>query len=224
MNRKCNNLGYWEPLIKKNRTLKERIFENDPITEKTMYIHYAIFNKKTGIESAWVPVPDLPRLIGFIKFCFLPAAYYEWIVGKERTVGRIPIVEVEEILTIAMKNNKITSTEKEQIKGDMEAINKLWTLGQDEVLRQLKRFCTRFNLHWLGDSTEFLYLKVFKDAKELGEFVVNTNNQTDYEKIFEEKIELTEEKWLTLCNEAHTNREAGEMLKQILFKQLKEII
>lgn len=224
MNRKCNNLGYWEPLIKKNRTLKERIFENEPITEKTMYIHYAIFNKKTGIESAWVPVPDLPRLIGFIKFCFLPVAYYEWIVGKEKTIGRIPILEVSDVLSKAKKNKQITNTEETQIKGDLEAIDKLWSMGQDEALRYLKRFCTRFNLHWLGDSTEFLYLKVFKNADELGEFVVSTNNQTDYEEIFEEKIKLTEEQWIELCSKAHVDNNSGETLKEILFKELKEII
>lgn len=224
MNKKFNSIEYWEPLIKKNRTLKERIFEDDPITEKTMYVHYAIFNEKTGIESGWLPVPDLPRLIGFIKYCFLPTAYYEWIVGKEKAIGRVPILEVEDILSNAKANNKITASEEEQIKGDIEAINKLWNMGQDEALRYLKRFCSRFNLHWLGDSTEFLYLKVFRNATELGEFVVNTNNQTDYERIFEQKIDLTEKQWLELCKKAHKDNNSAKLLKQILFKELKEII
>lgn len=43
-----NSISYWEPFIRKNKTLRERVFRYDYVTDKTIYLHYTIFTKNLG--------------------------------------------------------------------------------------------------------------------------------------------------------------------------------
>lgn len=224
MDKKYNSISYWEPLIREHETLKERIFENEPITDKTMFIHYVIFNNQSGIESVLAPIPDLKRLLGFIEYCFLPEAYYKWIEGKNKPIVKIPTVSVEKILEEAIQKGKVDREERSHMIGDLQAIRKFWTMNEDTAVKELAKFCRKFNTYWLGNSTEFLYLRVFKNPVELGDFVLNTNMQTDYEDTFEIGTSITTDEWIKLCYDAVDNEEAGESLKQILFKELKDIV
>lgn len=221
---KSKTVCYWEDLITSNKTLKGKIFENEPITKRTMYIHYVIFNKKSGLENVWAPIPDINKVLGFIQFCFLPEAYYKWIEGKKKVVTKIPTLSLDKLLKHAIENKRITKEEEEHIKENIEFINKLWHINGDKVIRELNKFCRTFNSNWLGDSNGFLYLRVFKNTEELGKFVVDSNIKTDYENKFEEKIGMTQDEWLLLCKDAYKDKSKERKFKNILFKQLKEVI
>lgn len=223
MRKHYNSLEYWKPLITRNQTLKERMFEDEDITEKTMYVHYIIFNKFSGLESVWAPMPDLQRLLGFVQYCFLPEAYYKWIEGKSSPVRNMPIISVDSVLENALNENKLSREEEAHMRGDIIAIKNLWKMRESETVIELNKFCRKFNSYWLGDSTEFLYLKVFKNAMELGDFVLKTNMDTDYENVFEKHCNMNSEEWLKLCYDSSKSFEAGQRLKGILFKELKEI-
>ena len=80
---KYNSADYWSKIIEKNKTYKGKIFLEEPITEKTVYIHTIVFNKESGLENVWAPIPNLKMLLGYIQYCFLPVAYQKWFDGRE---------------------------------------------------------------------------------------------------------------------------------------------
>ncbi|MGL5244847.1 MAG: hypothetical protein ACRC7R_06695 [Sarcina sp.] len=224
MKTKYNSLNYWERLIMDNKTMKGNIFSEEPITNNTKYLHYVIFNKKTGIESMWIAVPDMKALLGFIEYIFLPEAFYKWVEAKDNIVVEIPTRSVADVFKLALKSKKLTKLEEKHMKDEINKIKRLWNLPDEKLYRELRLFCGKFNNNWLGDSTQFLYLKVFKNANDLAEFVFSTNIQTDFEQKFEDEIGMNKEEWFKLCDESSNNKEFGEKLKFILRKYLSEII
>ncbi|WCM70473.1 hypothetical protein LZD60_02400 [Clostridium perfringens] len=110
------------------------------------------------------------------------------------------------------------------MKNDIVALRKLKGLSADNGMRKIKIFCSRFNNNWLGNDDEFLYLKAFGSAEELGKFVVETNLQTDSEDSYEKTIGMTTEEWFKVCENAHKNKEDEEKFKKVLFKHLEDIV
>lgn len=213
---------FWSDLIRKNETLKGRMFKDEPITENTKYLHYVIFNRHVGIQNVWVMVPDFNHLVQFIQYVFMPEAYYKWVEGKRKLITHIPSNDVEQIISMININN--TKEDKKKMQNDVLALRKLNGLSSEQGMRKLRIFCSRFNNNWLGDSDEFLYLKVFKNAEELGNFIFETNLQTNFEQSYEREIEMTAEEWFKLCKNAHKNKEDENVFKEILFKHLENVI
>ncbi|EGT3615418.1 hypothetical protein FHH43_04100 [Clostridium perfringens] len=213
---------YWGELIRNNETLKGRMFKDESITEDTKYLHYVIFNRHVGFQNVWVMVPNFNSLIQFIQYVFMPEAYYKWVEGKRKLVTHIPSIDVEKIISII--KNKVTEEDRQKMKNDILALRKLNGLNVENGMRKLKIFCSRFNNNWIGDKDEFLYLKVFNNAEELGEFVVETNLQTDCEDCYEKTIGMTTEEWFRVCKNAHKNKEDEEKFKTVLFKYLEDIV
>lgn len=219
-----NSMSYWEPFIQKNKTLRERVFKYEYITDKTIYLHYTIFTKKSGVESGWVPAPNLDAFLGYVQYCFLPQAYYTWIYGREKSITKIPILTVDSIFSDALRNNKVTEDERKYMESDIDGLKELWRLRKESCNVKISRFCSKFNSNWIGDSNSFLYMKAFFSSKELGEFVIKTVSQTNYRQCFKKETSMDKDAWLSFCEEASKDRQKGEELKQYLFKELKEII
>lgn len=213
---------FWGELITKNETLKGRMFKNEPITTETKYLHYVIFNRNVGIQNVWVMVPNFNSLVQFIQYVVMPEAYYKWVEGKKKLITHIPSIDVEKI--VAMVASKSSEEDKKKMRNDITALKKLNGLGADSGMRKLRIFCSRFNNNWLGDDDEFLYMKAFNSAEELGKFVVDTNLQTDCEKCYEDTIGMTAEEWFKVCENVHKNKEDEEKFKKILFKYLEDIV
>lgn len=219
-----NSISYWEPFIRKNKTLRERVFKYDYITDKTIYLHYTIFTKKSGVESGWVPAPNLEAFLGYIEYCFLPEAYYTWIYGREKSITKVPIVTIQSILREAVRDNKINEEDKKYIESDIESLKRLWRFRREDCQEHIERFCSKFNCNWMGDANSFLYMKAFFSSKDLGKFVIKTISQTNYRECFKRETSMGREEWLSFCENASKDRQKGEELKQYLFKELKEII
>ncbi|QAA30962.1 hypothetical protein [Clostridium manihotivorum] len=219
-----NSIDYWDKLIRSNKTLKSRIFEDEPITEKTVYMHYVIFTRKSGIQSVWTPIPKVKMLLGYIQYCLLPEAFYKWIEGKYKNISEFSQLNVMKIISEGLVSGKLTKEEANVMKKQVEFVRSLWDVPSANIMKELKKFAREFNMSWLGDIDTFLYMKVFASAAELGEFVINTNLQTDSEDDFEKKIGMDEASWLRLCDEVHKDNEKAEKFKLILTRDLTEIV
>ncbi|GIM28544.1 hypothetical protein CPJCM30710_12100 [Clostridium polyendosporum] len=219
-----NSFDYWNKIVNLNKTLKSRIFESEPITDKTVYLHYVIFNKRSGVESVWTPIPNARMLLGYIQYCFMPEAFYKWIEGRDKVVTIIPHMTVDEIILRAKKCGKLTKKEVSDVEKQISLIKNMWDFPSNKLMTELKKFGREFNKTWYGDSAGFLYINVFGNAVELGEFIANTNRQTSFDTTFEEKIGMSEEEWLKLCSEINKDKEKAEKFKRILIRELSEIV
>ena len=219
-----DSFDYWDELISKNKTIRGHMFMDTLPTEGSIYIHTLLFFKNNGLNNIWSYFPDLKSLLGYIQYSFLQEAFYKWIYGKERMVINIPNISVEKIIKDARANNKITKEEANNMIKHLEMIKSYWNLPNKELLRQLKKFSREFNRTWYGDNKEFLYLKIFESAKELGDFVLNSSYMTLSEEDFKIKTGITVDEWEEVCLDVGKNEINAKKFRDVLLKSLTEII
>lgn len=221
---KYNVFEFWERYIAKNRTIRGRMFNDEKITKNTVFFHTVIFSKRNGIESMWGIAPNERMLLGYIQYSFLPEAFYKWIYAKNKKIGFVPIKTAQDILKNAEKHKLVNKDDRKSMMEQITSINKLWDIPSDRLIMELKKFTRNFNRRWFGDSTEFLYINIFKTADDLGEFVLKTNLITDFEKNFEKKIGCSEEQWINLCKNVINDDTAEKKFKEVLEKYLTEVV
>lgn len=219
-----DSFDYWDELISKNKTIRGHMFMDTLPSEGSIYIHTLLFFKNNGLNNTWSYFPDLKSLLGYIQYSFLQEAFYKWIYGKERMVINVPNISVEKIIKDARTNNKITKEEANNMIKHLEMIKSYWNLPNKELLKQLKKFSREFNRTWYGDNKEFLYLKVFESAKELGDFVLNSSYMTLSEEDFKLKTGITIYEWEEICLDVTKNEINAKKFRDVLLKSLTEII
>ncbi|WP_066890080.1 hypothetical protein [Clostridium nigeriense] len=224
MRHNYDSFDYWEELINENKTIRGHMFMDRLPDKKSIYIHSLVFCKNNGLNNIWSYFPNERSLLGYIQYSFLQEAFYKWIYGKERLVVSVPNVPVERIISDGEKNKKISKEEAENMKRHLNMVKSYWNLPKDKLIRELKRFSRDFNRTWYGDNKEFLYLKIFDDPKDLGEFVISSSYITTTEEDFIERTGINIVEWKSICEKAHTNKRDGEKFRDILLKSLTEII
>ena len=224
MKNKYDSFKYWESLISENKTIRGHMFMDELPTEKSLYIHTLIFSKFNGLKNIWSYFPDEMALLGYIQYSFLQEAFYIWINGRKDVVSYIPIKPVEEIIKDGERRDRITREEAIEMKKQVDRVKKLWSLPRNKILLELKKFVRDFNKAWYGDSTEFLYLKIFRNPEELGNFIVDSTMLTNDENTFISKTGVTVSEWKKICSEAIKNELSAEKFKEILQKNLSEVI
>ena len=224
MRQNYNSFDYWKELISENRTIRGHMLMNKLPTDKSLYIHTLIFCRENGLNNIWGYLPDVKALIGYIQYSFLPEAFYIWINSKNGSVSTIPIKSVEQVISDGERNNKITKEEAEKMRNHVIMIKKCWDLPKNKLILELKKFVRDFNRTWYGDSSEFLYLKIFEKPEELGKFVLESSYMSGSQEEIREKINEDTTNWLEICKKATTNKKIGEQFREILQKNLTEVI
>lgn len=219
-----NSFSYWDPKISKNKTIRGHMFMKTPPKEKSLFIHTLIFSKSNGIDNIYAYFPDVKVLLGYIQYSFLQEAFYKWIYGREKVVTNIPSLTVDKIVNIGLSEGKVSKEEAELMLGYYHKIENMWELTDNKLIMELVKFARLFNKTWYGNNKEFLYLKVFKNAEEVGEFVINSILTTGDSDSFKDKIGVGIDEWRIICKNATTNVEVGERFKEIFQKNLTEII
>ena len=224
MRQNYNSFDYWKELISENRTIRGHMLMHKLPTDKSLYIHTLIFCRENGLNNIWGYLPDDKALIGYIQYSFLPEAFYIWINSKNGSVSSIPIKSVEQVISDGEKNKKITKEEAEKMRYHVTMIKKCWDLPKNKLILELKKFVRDFNRTWYGDSSEFLYLKIFEKPEELGKFVLESNYMSSSEDEFKKRTNEEIATWLEICKNTATNKRAGEQFRKILQKNLTEVI
>ena len=219
-----NSLDYWKELISENRTIRGHMLMNKMPTDKSLYIHTLIFCRENGLSNIWGYLPDVRALIGYIQYSFLPEAFYIWINSKNGSVQAIPIKSAEQVISDGEKDKKITKEEATKMRNHLNMIKKCWDLPKGKLILELKKFVRDFNRTWYGDSSEFLYLKIFEKPEELGKFVLESSYMSGSQEEIREKINEDTTNWLEICKKATTNKKIGEQFREILQKNLTEVI
>lgn len=223
MRENYNSFNYWENIISEHKTIRGHMFMQKPPNEKSFYFHTLIFGRKNGMNNLWGYVPNIKSLIGYIQYSFLQEAFYKWIHGQEKIITRIPHLTVDKIANEGENLKKISKEVCSNMKSDYEFLNRLWEMPADKIEIQLRQFIMNFNKKWMGDNTEFIYIKVFKTPKELGEFVISSTLITSTQKELENRIGMSIEEWRDICNFAIKDPVKGEIFRNVLFKKLSEV-
>ena len=200
------------------------MFMDNPPKEKSLYIHTLIFSKNNGIDNIYAYFPDAKVLLGYIQYSFLQEAFYKWIYGKDMIIINIPSLPVDKIIRDGLSKGKISKSEAQLMLSHYTRVSKMWDLPKDRVIPELIKFSREFNKTWYGDNKEFLYLKIFRNPEELGNFIVDSTMLTNDENTFISKTGVTVSEWKKICSEAIKNELSAEKFKEILQKNLSEVI
>jgi len=204
--------------------MKEKIFKEVNISEKTPFFHTVIFTRNNGMEILWSPCNDIKALIGYIQYAFLPQAFYFWIEGGDKKISKYPILTAEKIIINGEKSGRLSNNEAALMKSQVDFIKRLWGMPRYSALKELKSFSVSFNNTWFGNSNGFMYLQVFENAEEMGKFVVDTNKQTSSEKSFQESTGLNEDEWINLCKRINDDKESQRKFLDILYNVLNHVV
>lgn len=224
MRHSYNSFDFWQNMINANKTIRGHMFMNSLPTSRTIYIHSLIFCKDNGLSNTWGYLPDEMALVGYIQYSFLQEAFYQWIYSKDGVVSCVPAKSVEEIIKEAERKNKVTKKEANDMRRHVEIVKKCWNLPKNKIINELNKFARDFNRTWYGDHTEFLYFKIFKTPSELGEFVVNSSYMSNAIDEFQIRTHETVDQWKEICEKAITNKKCGEEFRDILLKNLTEVL
>ena len=224
MRENYNSFDYWENVIRENKTIRGHMCMQKPPTEKSLYFHTLIFSKGNGMNNIWGYFPNVKSLIGYLQYSFLQESFYKWIHGKDKLITRIPSISVEKVIEDGERAKKITKEIADKMKKDYQFLSKLWDMPSRDAERELKKFLREFNKKWIGDNREFLYIKLFKSPKEVGDFVVSSATITNSEGELESKIGMKIDEWLNLCENTLKDKKCAEKFRQILLKRLSEVL
>ena len=195
-----------------------------PPKEKSLFIHTLIFSKNNGIDNIYSYFPEAKILLGYIQYSFLQEAFFKWIYGTEKIITTIPSLTVDNIVRNALIEGKVSREESELMLSHYHKVANMWDLSRDRLITELIKFARIFNKTWYGNNKEFLYLKIFRNIEDVGEFVINSTLITGNSDSFEEKIGVGIDEWRITCKNATKNQETGERFKEIFEKNLTEII
>lgn len=223
MRENYNSFTHWENVIDRNKTIRGHMFMQKPPTEKCLYFHTLIFSKKNGINNMWGYFPNIRTLIGYIRHSFLQEAFYKWIHGKDKLVTNIPSISVDKIIKDGEKAKFITKEIAIKMKKECEFLDKLWDMPAKRAELELRKFIGDFNKRWMGDNKEFIYIKLFRNPEEVGDFVVSSALLTSTKEELEKKIGMKIDEWKDVCQNSLKDSTKGEVFRDILLKKLSEV-
>ena len=218
-----NSFSYWEKVINENKTIRGHMFMEKPPTKNSIYFHTLVFSKKNGLNNVWGYFPNLRTLIGYIQYSFLQEAFYKWIYGKDTVITKIPHETLKEIVDKGLRNKKIDKETASKMFNDYENLSKLWDMPDKKAQLELRKFVTKFNKDWMGDNQEFLYIKLFNTAEELGDFVITSHSITSSPDEIKNMIGREIEDWKEICKKAVEDECIGAIFKDILLKKLSKV-
>jgi len=195
-----------------------------PPKEKSLFIHTLIFSKNNGIDNIYSYFPEAKILLGYIQYSFLQEAFFKWIYGTEKIITSIPSLTVDNIVRNALIEGKVSREESELMLDHYRKVANMWDLSRDRLITELIKFARMFNKTWYGNNKEFLYLKIFRNIEDVGEFVINSTLITGNSDSFKEKTGVGIDEWRIICKNVTKNLETGERFKEIFEKNLTEIL
>lgn len=219
-----NSFEFWTSNVNEHNNIRGHVFAKNLPTSKSVYVHSLIFSNKNGIENVYSYFPNIKALLGYIQHSFLQKAFYNWAYGTQELIMKIPPKPTADLINSIFSDNKIDKDELKLMKKQYGILNNLWDKDDDEIIRTLIRFCREFNKIWVGDNTRFLYIKIFKSAKELGEFVAESIEMTNKEQDFKDDIGVSIQDWRKLCSEVGTNNDVSKAFRKILLNKLSKTL
>lgn len=219
-----NSFDYWTQNVNEHRAIRAHIFMGKLPTKNSVYIHTLMFSNKNGIENIYASFPSGRALLGYLQHAFLQKVFYNWVNGTKKLIMKIPPIPVTDLISDFKAKGKITNEEFQCMTEQYNLLKNLWDKSDDEIIKGIIKFSKEFNRAWLGDDTEFLYLKIFKTPDELGQFVAETVETTDKEEEFKKGIGLSVEDFKDLCKKVYTDKECCNVFRNILLNKLSETL
>lgn len=208
---KYQNPYYWQHLIQ-NQELPD-IFNNMPITKKSLFFHGIIhnaFGQRTLIEDI-VHFPSHEICTGYLRHIYLPMAFFSF-TNQENGIF-LPIdFNLDELIDYISTDENMQEYRYLPV---MKEIAHLITMlehrtWEEEIFLEILAKIEFLMLeHFHQDSKAYAYFHLYRSPIDLAEAInqiyLISDNFTIGEKIFRHRTGLTKKEWLDLCHQADSN-------------------
>ncbi|WP_024614904.1 hypothetical protein [Clostridium sp. Ade.TY] len=219
-----NSFSFWGKNVNDCNAVRGHAFTHEMPNSKSVYIHALIFSDKNGIESLYSYFPNPRVLLGYLQHSFMQKAFYNWANGTKKLIMKVPALPTKELISDLRLKGKITKEEAEKMKQEYDELNYMWDKPEDEILSELIKFGRKFNKVWLGDNSKFLYIKVFKKASDLAEFIKDSVSMTGKSEEFKNTIGISTEDFVEISHKISHDKEASNIFRKIILDKLTEVL
>lgn len=219
-----NSFSFWGKNVNDCNVVRGHAFTHEMPNSKSVYIHALIFSNKNGIESLYSYFPNSRALLGYLQHSFMQKAFYNWANGTEKLIMKVPVSPTKELISDLYSKGKITKKEKEIMKEQYDELSYMWDKPEDEILNELKTFTRKFNKAWLGDNSKFLYIKVFKRASDLADFIKDSVSMTGKCEEFKNTIGISTEDFVEISHKISHDKEAANVFRKVILDKLTEVL
>ncbi|MDP4089663.1 MAG: hypothetical protein Q8930_10395 [Bacillota bacterium] len=203
-NSKYRQFFFWENLISKNENLTEGYFRGITLTKESVFINTVIVNSDTGIlYDWWICFPDTEAALGFIQNIYITSAYNSYLSPKEDYVAII--MGTPEELLDALEDSENCSNKEDipEMRSFLEKADRLWV--EEDLFSAMRDFSSEFNERWGIIGPVFFYFNVFRDAQEVGQYVVDGYEAEKMTAYFTEETGITREQWQDIYTSVYDN-------------------
>lgn len=104
--------------------------------------------------------------------------------------------------------------------------NYLWKYDSEKFYDELKKYLAEYNERWNRGYELFSYFKIFKSPIELGQYMVDTYENSEEADIsmLENQLEVPKEEWLSICSTVHENDFMKRQFTEILNNRIKDML
>lgn len=219
-----NSFKFWDTNVNDSNAIRGYAFTNEMPNSKSVYIHALLFSRKNGIENIYSYFPNVRVLLGYIQHSFLQKAFYNWAYGKQTLIMKIPALPTKQLVGELYSNGKITKKEKDIMKNQYDELDRLWDKDEQEILNGIIKFGREFNKVWLGDNNRFLYIKAFKNAQDLANFVKSSVDLTGKNNEFKNYIGISIDDFIEISEKVSTDKEASNIFRKVILDKLTDVL
>ncbi|MDD4494468.1 MAG: hypothetical protein PHV32_09015 [Eubacteriales bacterium] len=219
---KYDNYHYWKNFVKNGKS--DDPFATDPITEESVFFHGVIINCRGESYKRWLHFPNNEALLGFLNYVFVSMAFFSFLSNETELLIQ---GDIDEMLDIMIDSEKCSQKDLiPEMREFSSQIRELWNCDGGKCFDELKKFLVKYNERWNKGLELFSYIDVFKSPLELGEFIIDSyenSEQTDISMI-EDQLGVTKDEWLNICNTVYENDFIKRKFTEILNNRIKDML
>ena len=222
MENKYANSYYWENLIKKD---KEGIpFPNKPITEDSVFYHGVITNCHGDCYEQWLHFPNGDALLSFLYYVFFPKAFFAFLSNQSELLSHGNLDELLDTMKDSEKCNKKDLIP--QMREFSYQLKKLWNYDTESGLEKLNKLSKNYEEQWNRSLELFSYFNVFRTPSELGQYMVDSYENSEMVDIsmLEDQLGVTKGEWHNICSTVYENDFMIRKFTEILNNRIKDTL
>lgn len=225
MKDKYDSLYFWEQMLDKSDGVLS-IFKDKPIVPESVFFHGVIVNcNSTNLIDEWFCFPEVKALLGFIKYIYLPTAYFMFL-GNEEELNFVYAdgnTLLEHMESHKDCNNKHMIPDMRDF---IEKIDGIFNSEDDSILNELKHFSDTFQKSFNKGVDRFAYFNIFQNPSEVGKFLLNSYKDDENMDIndIESQLGVSAEEWLNICENVYENAFMRKRFIEILNNRIEDML
>jgi hypothetical protein len=191
---------YWEHQLENNHSFWKTVMPAEQDLSQSIFVHTAIVGYQANLlDFNWTYYSEPTKLLGFLQYIYVPAAFYHWLNPKEENV-LIPLIQAQEL---AEYFQEFPINRQEKMAKELDILQSFWEIEDPaSLLKVLIEFAEKFNQTWQSSNLN-LGIHIFAHTSEIAEHLLKLS---EFPEILMEDFGMDEIELRKMCAEFYTNK------------------